>query len=149
MVMGKKNEETRRMNGRSLSFKQQCACLVIKLRIATNSRHKLIPLDEMATVSLFFFRFIFVNEKFCILITIALKFVPSGPIDNYPTLIKIMTWRRIGDKPLSEPMLTQFTEHICGNRGRWANRAILNWKLTHRLRMRYDYLTTVVSVPCT
>ena len=30
---------------------------------------------------------IFVNEKFCLLIKISLKFVPKGPIDNNPALI--------------------------------------------------------------
>ena len=33
------------------------------------------------------FSCIFVNEKFCILIKISLKFVPKGPIDNNPSLI--------------------------------------------------------------
>ena len=33
------------------------------------------------------FRWIFVNEKFCILIKILLKFVPKGPIDNDPALV--------------------------------------------------------------
>ena len=33
------------------------------------------------------FRCIFVNEKFCILIEISLKFVPKGPIDNNPALV--------------------------------------------------------------
>ena len=32
------------------------------------------------------FRCIFVNEKFCILIKIPLKFVPKGPIHNNPAL---------------------------------------------------------------
>ena len=31
------------------------------------------------------------------------------PIDNSSELVKIMAWRRIGDKPLSEPMVTRFT----------------------------------------
>ena len=31
-----------------------------------------------------------------------------------------MVWRRIGDKPLSEPMLARLT-HICGTRWRWIN----------------------------
>ena len=53
---------------------------------------------------------IFVNEKLCILIKISLKFVPKGPIDKNPVLVYIMAWRRIGDKPLSEPILTRFTE---------------------------------------
>ena len=56
------------------------------------------------------FRCIFVNEKFCILIQISLKFVPKGPIDNYPALVQIIAWRWTGDKTLSEPMLTQLTD---------------------------------------
>ena len=56
------------------------------------------------------FRCNFVNEKFCILIKISLKFVPKGPIDNNPALVEIMAWRPLGDKPLSEPMLTRFTD---------------------------------------
>ena len=36
---------------------------------------------------------IFVSEKFCILIRISLKFVPEGPIDKNPALVKIMAWR--------------------------------------------------------
>ena len=56
------------------------------------------------------FRCIFLNEKLCILFKISLKFVPKGPIDNDTALVWIMAWRRIGDKSLSEPMLTQFTD---------------------------------------
>ena len=52
------------------------------------------------------FRGIFVSEKFCILIKISLKFVPKGLIDSNPALVEIMAWRQIGNKPLSEPMLT-------------------------------------------
>ena len=47
---------------------------------------------------------------FCILIKISLKFVPKGTIGNNPTLVSIMAWRRIGDKSLSEPMLTRFPD---------------------------------------
>ena len=53
---------------------------------------------------------IFLNEKFSILIQILLKFVPKDPIDNNPALVQIMAWRQIGNKPLSEPMLTWFTD---------------------------------------
>ena len=56
------------------------------------------------------FRCIFVNEKLCILVKISLTFVPKGPIDNNPALVQIMAWRRIGDKQLSEPMQTWFTD---------------------------------------
>ena len=54
------------------------------------------------------FKYIFVNEKFCILIFF--MFVPKGPIINIPALVQMMAWCRSGDKPLSEPTLTQFTE---------------------------------------
>ena len=57
------------------------------------------------------------NVKFCILIKISLKCVPNGPIDNYPAMGWIMSWRRIGDKPLSEPMLTRFTEACIRDQG--------------------------------
>ena len=56
------------------------------------------------------FKCMFLNENDKILIRISLKFVPRSPIDNKPALVQVMAWRRIGDKPLSEPMLTQFTD---------------------------------------
>ena len=47
---------------------------------------------------------------FFILIKISLKFVPEGPINNIQALVQVMAWRRIGDKPLSEPMQTRYTD---------------------------------------
>ena len=47
-------------------------------------------------------------------------FVPMGPIDNNPTWIHIMAWRRICDKPSSEPKPDQLMD-IGGTRGRWVN----------------------------
>ena len=63
------------------------------------------------------FRCIFVNEKFCILIQISMKFVPKGPIDNKAAFVQVMTWRQIGDKPLPEPMETQFTDTYMWHQG--------------------------------
>ena len=37
-----------------------------------------------------------------ILISISLKFVPGCSVNNLPTLVEIMAWRRSGDKPLSK-----------------------------------------------
>ena len=70
------------------------------------------PLDKMAAISANgIFKCIFMNEKFHILIRISLKFLPKGPINtNIPALVQIMNWCQSGDKPLSEPMLTQFTD---------------------------------------
>ena len=50
------------------------------------------------------------NENALISIKISLKFVPKGPIYNKSALIQVMAWLRTGDKPLHEPMLTQFTD---------------------------------------
>ena len=62
---------------------------------------------------------IFLNENVWIPIEISLKFVPKGPIDNIPALVKIMAWRRQGDKPLSEPMRIRLPTHICVTRPQW------------------------------
>ena len=51
------------------------------------------------------FKRIFFNENIWIPIKISLKFVPKGPINNIPSLVQIMAWRRSGDKPLSETMM--------------------------------------------
>ena len=40
----------------------------------------------------------------------SLEFVPRSPIDDKTALVQIMAWRRIGDKLLSKPMLTQYTD---------------------------------------
>ena len=53
---------------------------------------------------------IFLNENSRIPIGISLKFVPRNPIDNKPALVQVMVWRRTGDKPLPEPMMTHFTD---------------------------------------
>ena len=62
------------------------------------------------------FKRIFLNENVTISIKISLKFVPKGSINNNPSLVQIMAWRRPGDKPLSEPMMVSLTTHICVTR---------------------------------
>ena len=56
------------------------------------------------------FKRIFMNENVRISIQISLKFVPKGSIDNKPALAEVMAWCLLGAKPLSEPMLTRFTD---------------------------------------
>ena len=63
------------------------------------------------------------NEKFCILIQISLKFVLDATVDDKATLIQVMTgcqtgaWCQIGDKPLPEAVLTQFTDAYAALQG--------------------------------
>ena len=56
------------------------------------------------------FKWIFLNENGIILIQISLKFVPRSPLDNKPALVHVMVWLWTGNKPLPEPMITQFTD---------------------------------------
>ena len=56
------------------------------------------------------FKCIFLNVNDEISIKISLKFVPRSPVENKPALVQAMAWRRIGDKPLPEPMMAQFTD---------------------------------------
>ena len=63
-----------------------------------------------ATLADDIFNHIFWNENVWIPIKISLKFVPKGPIDNNPALVQVMAWRWTGDKPLSEPVLTRFSD---------------------------------------
>ena len=70
-----------------------------------------LPLDKMAAILADdIFKFVFLNENGRILIQISLKFVSRNPIDNKPALVQVMAWRQIGDKPLPEPMMAQFTD---------------------------------------
>ena len=72
------------------------------------------------------FRYIFVDEKFCILINISLKFVPKGPMKNIPALVQIIAWRRIGDKPLSKPNADPLHWRIYAALGGDYNKLLLN-----------------------
>ena len=49
----------------------------------------------------------FMNEKFCTLIQMSLKFVPTGPTDKKLALAQLMNKRGTSGKPFA-PMLTQF-----------------------------------------
>ena len=70
------------------------------------------------------FKWIFVNKNVWISIRVSLKFVPKCQINNIPTLVQIMAWRRPGDKPLSEPMMVSLLKHIYITRPQWVN---LKW----------------------
>ena len=86
------------------------------------------------------FKCIFLNENVIHLIKISLKFIPKDAINNIPTLVQIMVWRRPGDKPLPEAMMVSLLTHIWVTRPWWVKGCLLvksnhiwpsdNW--THR-----------------
>ena len=41
---------------------------------------------------------------------VCISVVPGGPIDNMSALFRVMAWHQTGNKPLPEPMMTQFTD---------------------------------------
>ena len=86
-----------------------CGIYINSLRPRRNRRHFA---DDT-------FKYIFFNENVIVSVEISLKFVPKGPINNIPTLVQIMAWRRPGDKPLSEPMIVRIPTHICVTRPQW------------------------------
>ena len=65
------------------------------------------------------FKCIFLNENTSISISVSLTFVPEGRINNISALVQIMAWRRLGNKPLSEPMMVSLLTHICVTRHQW------------------------------
>ena len=65
------------------------------------------------------FKCIFLFENVWIWIKFSLKFVLKVRINNIPALVQIMAWLRIGDKPLSEPMMVNLMTHICVTRPQW------------------------------
>ena len=70
-----------------------------------------LPLAKMtAILADDIFKCFFSSENGRIPMQISLKFVSGSPIVNKSALVQVTSWRRIGDKPLPEPMLTQFTD---------------------------------------
>ena len=68
------------------------------------------PEENASQVTDDIFKRISLNENVRFFIKMSMKFVPKGPIENNPVLVLIMAWCRLGDKPLSEPILTKFTD---------------------------------------
>ena len=66
--------------------------------------------DKIASIGRWHFKHVFFNENVAIEIEISFKFVPKCQKDNNPALVQLMAWHHIGDKPLSEPMMGQFTD---------------------------------------
>ena len=52
----------------------------------------------------------FLNENVWALFAISLKFVRNIPIENKSELAEVLAWCWTGDKPLTEPMMTQFDD---------------------------------------
>ena len=67
------------------------------------------------------FKRFFFSENIWISIKTSWNFVPNGPINNIPSFVQKMAWRRPGDKPLYEPMIDSLLTYICVTRPQWVS----------------------------
>ena len=81
-------------------------------------------MDKMAAISQATFSNAFSWMKICEF-RLKFLFVPMCPTDNKWALFQVMAWRWSGDKPLSEPMLTLFTDSYMLHFGRWIDMMLL------------------------
>ena len=65
------------------------------------------------------FTCIFFDENACVSLKISLEFAHKVRINNIPTLVQIMAWRRPGHMPLSELMMVSLMTHIGVTRPQW------------------------------
>ena len=86
------------------------------------------------------FKWMFLNENIWISLRISLKFVPRVRIDNIPALVQIMTWRRAGDKPLSEPMMVCLLMHICVTQPQWVNKYKVSGDNSTQILVLYTHI---------
>ena len=87
------------------------------------------------------FKRIFLNENVIISIKISLKFVPDGPINNIPALVQIMAWRRLGDKPLSEPTMVLLLTDICVTRPQWVKSTARSPRANEDDERRFNHMS--------
>ena len=60
-------------------------------------------------------------KKIVLNIQISLKIVSKGPIYNKPTLVQIIAWCWVGNKPLSDQWWPGLLMHKCITRPKWVN----------------------------
>ena len=98
------------------SLSKVCDIIVNTLRLKQNGCHFA---DDI-------FKLIIFYEIWCILILIPLKFVPKVPVSNKPALIQLMVWHKLGETPLSEPVMFLFISdtYKCLIQPPWVN----NWR---------------------
>ena len=109
--------------------------IINTLRPRQNGRH--FPYD--------IFKWILLYENVWISVNISLKFVLRGPSNNIPTLVRVMTWRRPGDKPLSGQMMVRLPPHICVTWPQWVN-AIEKVRVECNIKHPYRLLTHLTLV---
>ena len=80
---------------------------------------------------------ILLNGNIRVSINISQKIVHKGHIYNIPALVQIMAWHRLGDKPLSEPMMVNLLTNIYVTWPQWVKGYLrtsqINWNLERKI----------------
>ena len=111
---------------RHLRNTRLCCCLFLKLRrysdqLCCLSWQQIEAEKKWPPFTRRQFQMHFLKRKCTFFTTISLNFVLNGPINNILALVRIMAWRRPGDKPLSEPMVVSLLTHIYVTWHQWVN----------------------------
>ena len=77
------------------------------------------------------FKCICIDENEWISMKISLKFFLMGQITNIPVLVQILARRRLGGRPLSEPMVVRLPTHVCVTRPQWIKRVTSRYVRYH------------------
>ena len=75
--------------------------------------------DKIAAILQMTYQNLLYCKKIFFFIQISLKIVSKGPIYNKPTLVQIMAWRWVGNKPLSDQWWPGLMMHQCITRPKW------------------------------
>ena len=70
------------------------------------------------------------------------RLVPKASMNYIPALVQIVVWRRLGDKPTSEPRTVWLPTHICVTRPRWVNAIFSSHSASSRMTLPADPLRT-------
>ena len=92
------------------------------------------------------FKCIFLNENVWNSLKTSLKFVPRVPINNIPALDQIMAWRRLGDKPSSEPMMVCLLTQMCVTRPQWVKWLLDEWQKNQHWFQWWFHATRVTNL---
>ena len=77
--------------------------------------------DKIAAILQMTYQNLLYCKNIVLFIQISLKIVSKVPIYNKPTLLQIMAWRWVGNKPLSDQWWPGLLMHKCITRPNWVN----------------------------
>ena len=98
-----------------------------------------LPLDKKVSVPQTIFSDAFSWKKcFIVWLNFHWRLFLGSPIDNSPSLVQIIAWRRIGANHYLNQCWPGLLTHICGTRGRWVKEATTINGITVHMHQAFD-----------